>query len=1177
MLRTHIRQFLQWSIRAMGCLVLANLLLVLLPTALHAQTSAGQVTGTVTDTSGAVVPGANVTLTNTGTGIANSTVANDSGNFIFINVQPGSYEVAVQLEGFKPVKTEPFVVQVNQTVTRMIKLDAGSVTENVTVTVDAPMLSTASPEIGTVITEKAVHDLPLNGRNFTQLLTLTPGATPVSTAQGSSVGFQDAGISAVPGSAFSKPAIHGQENRSTLYYMDGIFNTDLRGPVYGVLPIVDVVQEFKVESHNQNTEFGGVVGGIVNIASKSGTNALHGSGWEFLRNNNLDARDPFKDASTSKPAEFHQNEFGASFGGPIIHNKTFFYAGYEGWRYTKPSQTLAWVPTPAELAGDFTGSPLKQDLYNPFTTRANPNQAGAFIRDRFQCDGAGNPIAPFADGSQAAGTPCNKIPAALISPQMAGLFKAYLQAPNLTGDPAHNYIENRTTTDDSDNWQIKIDHRIGEGDSAFFRLSQMWVNHLEPVVGVQSTTPSDYHAYNFGGGWDHLFRESLVLDVRGGVLRKPYVFNQAKADAGIDPLNQLGFKDLSRFDGMIVDLQAPWITGDIGNRGDSLRGNPDWQLGGSLTWLKGNHNIKGGGQFVSVDRLQINTFQQFRFQNTQTSNPASSGNTGLSLASALIGLPNDFSGQLADLGEVNFRSSMWSAYVQDEWRLKSNLTVNWGVRYDVLLRPKMLNDRLSNALDIPNGQFLIGADSIPDCKATQQNPCFPGNGFAAVPFNDRIVLAGTRKALVSKPIYDNVGPRVGMAWTLNPRTVLRAGYGLFWDALPARSQYSQNDIEANSWPWTTAFSGTANQTGPAALQPIGGLVGGFPTPVAAVSPWVALNGGFADDPNYKDGYSNQWNVEVQRDLGAKMMVAVAYVGSRNGRLAYTGFMNAASTPFPSGTPASVIDTARLMPWMTANVHYTQSIGYSRYNSLQVKFERRMSNGFSTLVSYTYSKSRDTTSGYFGVEDGAGSRSSIQNYVDVASNEGPSGYDVPQFLSWYSLWELPFGSGKKWLTSGPASWILGNWSIQSIAQARSGQPFNVGIMGDVANIGGSGTAIQNYERPNLIGNPYPSNQSAKMWFDPTAFAVPSGAFGNFGRNGLRSANVYNVDLSLFRNVPFGGDKTLQLRIEAFNVFNIQNLGVPNGTTIANPLPAGVGQVTSIIGTPRQIQLGARFVF
>ena len=1136
-----------------------------------AQSANGEANGTVLDPSGAVLPGVTMTLVNQGTGISRTMTTNASGSFVFVNVPPGTYVVDAELTGFRNARTAPFVVAVGERVTQNLTMAVGEISEAVTVEATAPMLRASTSELGTVIPEKVVHDLPLNGRNFTQLLTLTPGATPVSTAQGSSVGFQDAGISSIPGSSFSKPAIHGQENRSTLYYLDGIFNTDLRGPLYGWLPIVDLIQEFKVEAHNQNTEFGGVTGGVVNIASKSGSNTYHGSGWEFLRDNSLDARDPFKDANASKPAPFHQNEFGGSFGGPIVRNRTFFYAGYEGWRYTKPSQSLSYIPTAAELSGDFTQTILRQDIYNPYSTRPDPNRPGQFIRDRFQCDGSGNPLAPFASGTQPAGTPCNKVPPALISSQMSAIFKAYLAAPNLTGDPGHNYIENRSTTDDSDSWQIKIDHRFRDSDNVFGRLSQMWVNHTEPLAGSQALQPSIYHAYNYGGGWDHVFRSNLLADVRGGALQKPYVFNQAKANAGIDPLVAAGFTDLQRFQGLVANLTAPWITGDIGNRGDSLRGNPDWNVNGNVTWLKGSHNIKTGAAFVSVERLQINTFQSYGFSSAQTSNPAAAGSTGLSLASALLGLPASYTGQLADLSEVNFRSSAWSAFVQDEWRVKPFLTINWGVRYDVLLQPKPLNNRLSNAIDIPNGLWLLGADSIPDCKTVQQNPCFPGNGFASIPYNDHIKFMGSAP-FMPKPVYDNVGPRVGAAWQMNPVTVLRAGYGLFWDALPARSQYTQNDIEGASWPWTTGFNGNVNSVVGQPLQSISTLVGAFPTPVAAASPWTAP-GGFADDPNYKDGYSNQWNVEVQRELGSRMMASVAYVGSRNGRLAYSGKANAAPTPSPNATPAAVIDAKRAVPFMIANISYSESIGTSHYNALQTKFERRLADGLQTLVSYTWSKAIDTTSGYFGVEDGAGSRSSIQNFFDPKSNEGPSGFDIPHFFSWYTVWELPVGTGKRWIQSGPAAWILGNWSINSIVQLRSGQPFNIGVNGDVANIGGTGTTFS-YARPNLIGTPIPANQTATMWFDPTAFSIPSGSFGNFPRNALRSASVKNVDLSLFKNVPFGGSRMLQLRIEAFNVFNIMSLGVPSGTTIGI---AGAGQVTSIAGNPRQIQLGARFVF
>jgi len=1161
----------------------ALVMVVLLASAsrLAAQTSTGEVNGTVTDSTGAVIPGATVTLTNQGTKIARTAVTNASGNFVFINVPSGTYTLSIELQGFKTVQVSPFDIAVNQTLTRSVRLEVGAVTEALTVTAEAPLLQRSSSELGTVITEKAVHDLPLNGRNFTQLLTLTPGATPVSTAQGSGISSQDAAITGIPGSSFSKPAIHGQENRSTLYYMDGIFNTDLRGPVYGVLPIVDVIEEFKVQAHNDKTEFGGVTGGVVNIVSKSGTNDFHGSGWEFLRSDLFDARDPFKESTRSSPAPYKQNEFGGTVGGPLVKNRTFFYAGYEGWRYTKPAGTLGLVPTDAELNGDFTQSVLRQNIFNPFSQRADPANPVRTIRDRFMCDGAGNPLALLPNGMQPAGTPCNRIPAALISPSVQGLLKTYLASPNYSGTPGLNYIENRVLTDNNDGWQIKVDHRFRDSDNAFFRLSQMFVHHLDPVTGTQEFSPSDYHAYNYGGNWDHIIRSNLFLSARGGALSKPYVFNNAKANAGIDPLNRLGFADVNKYQGLVVTLAAPWITPpgttSIGNLGDSIRDNPDWQVGGDLTWFKNNHNVKFGGQYIYAARLQINTSQTYGFSNSVTGDPNSQGNTGNSVASALLGLPASFGGQLPDLGEVHFKLGTWSAYVQDEWRLKPQFTLNWGVRYDLLTQPRPLNNRLSNALDIPHQQWLIGAGSIPDCKQVQQNPCFPGNGFQSIPFNNHIVFVG-KTAFQPKPVYDNIGPRVGMAWELNPRTVLRAGYGLYWDALPARSQYTQNDIEGTSWPWTTAFNGNANNVG-APLTPISAINGSFPVPVAAASPFTSINGAFADDPNYKDGFSNQWNVEVQRELTPTTTLSVAYVGSHNGRLAYTGYANAAPTPSPQGTSLAVIDSLRPMPFMNANVHYTQSIGASDYRALQTRLQRRLANGLMTLVSYTWSKATDNTSGYFGVEDGAGSRSSVQNYFDPASNVGPSGFDIPHFLSWYAVWELPVGQGKRWLSTGPASWVLGNWSVNSIFQARSGQPFNVGISGDFANIGGTGPSITNYERPNLVGNPIPAHQTAAMWFDPTAFQVPSGAFGNFQRNGLRSAAFYNVDLSLFKNVPFGGARHLQLRVEAFNVFNIQNLGTPTAAqaTIAPTLAAGTGAVTQIVGNPRQIQLGARFVF
>jgi hypothetical protein len=695
------------------------------------------------------------------------------------------------------------------------------------------------------------------------------------------------------------------------------------------------------------------------------------------------------------------------------------------------------------------------------------------------------------------------------------------------------------------------------------------------------------------------------------VLQKPYLFNQAKSSVGIDATTKLGFANVDTFGGLVATLGAPWqrvlpssSTYDIGNRGDSIRRNPDWSATANLNWIKGNHNIRTGYQYIYVARDQINTFQTFGFSGSTTNNPSNTSNTGLVLASALLGFPTSSSGELPQGGEVNFRLSTWSIYFQDEWKLKPRLTVNLGLRWDVLPQPRIIGQRLSNALDLFNQEWLIGASAIPACSQLNRNPCFPGNGLSSVPFSDHIKLVGS-KAFMPPPIYDNLGPRIGVAWQINDSTVLRASYGLYWDALPARSQYAQNDIEAAQWPWVRSFSGAPNSGANAGapgspLVPITAVAGQLSAGTPA-SPWNSLQSTFFDDPNYKDGWSQQYHLEIQRELGRNMALSVAYVGSINGRLPYTGKANAASQASPQGTPPATIDALRLIPWMTSNLNYTQSIGTASYNAFQARLERRFTSGLMSLISYTWSKSLDNSSGYFGVENGAGQNgSSVQNYFAPDSNRSVSGYDIPHFFSWFTIYELPFGRGEKWLQHGPASWIVGNWQVNYIFQARSGQPFNLNVGGDPANISGSIGSVTGYSRPNLIADPFaagpvPANPDAgcqktisqggkaadqthtiQTWFNPCAFAAPSNGFGTFGRNELRSDHVVNMDFSLFRKVRLTESKELQLRAEAFNVFNIMNLGVPSITTIGQ---SGAGRITSLVGNtnPRQLQLGLRFVF
>ena len=385
---------------------------------------------------------------------------------------------------------------------------------------------------------------------------------------------------------------------------------------------------------------------------------------------------------------------------------------------------------------------------------------------------------------------------------------------------------------------------------------------------------------------------------------------------------------------------------------------------------------------------------------------------------------------------------------------------------------------------------------------------------------------------------------------------------------------------------------------------------GVRTSLPSATPWTSFPN-LPIDPHFKDGYSQQWHVEIQRQITPNLVISAAYVGSKNGRLDYQGKANTAPLAFPAGTPASTIDAQRPMPWVDASIGYEQSIGYSRYNALEVRLQRRFANGLTSLLSYTWGKSLDVSSGYFGVENGAGGGSAVQNYYDQNSNRGVSGFDITHFLSWATVYELPAGRGKRWFRSGPASWILGNWQANYIFQARSGQPFTIRTTGDIANISGSGgVRAQNatgYGRPNIIADPFqpgpvPANPDVRCqktisqggraadatrtpatWFNPCAFTVPSGSCGNLGRTPYRGSAVVNMDFSMFKSIPLPREgMALQLRFEAFNVFNIQNWDTPttansdSGLTV-NSAAFGLINTLAQGTTPRELQFGLRFVF
>ena len=501
---------------------------------MFAQVRGGEANGTVTDSSGAIVPEVAVTLTNTATNIQNHTVTNGNGFFVFVNVDPGNYKLRVEKQGFKSVESQ-FDVAVNQSVTQNLKLAVGDTTTTVDVTAQAPVIDSTGSSLGAVIEEKTVQNLPLNGRNFTQLLTLTPGVTPVSTSQNKSIGGVEGNVG-LPGSQFADPSFYGQFNRSKLYFFDGIINTNIRGPTYIVIPDPDIVREFKVTGQDSQAEVGGAMGGVVNMVSTSGTNRFHGSAFEYVRNNFFDARDEFKDLDANGnpkgAAAFHQNQFGATVGGPIIHDRTFFSFGYAGWRYSKPDQSTFYVPTPAELNGDFSNTSASGNsntIFNPFTTATTGKNA----RDPFYCNAAGPlPLIPGTKRQLPLGTgstnlpagvrTCNILPTTLIDPAMQAFFKTYSATPNYSNlaDPQHNFIQNRPAINNSDEYSIRIDHRFNERNNAFFRYTQQ-NNYTFTPIGEQGSTSGGSPGRNYGGDYVHTFGPTLILDVRGGYAGAP--------------------------------------------------------------------------------------------------------------------------------------------------------------------------------------------------------------------------------------------------------------------------------------------------------------------------------------------------------------------------------------------------------------------------------------------------------------------------------------------------------------------------------------------------------------------------------------------------------------------------------------------------------------------------------
>jgi outer membrane receptor protein involved in Fe transport len=1160
------------------------ILILVIPRSAWAQAT-GSLSGTVHDATGAVVAGADVTLRDTQKGFERHTLTNDSGIYVFVSVPPDEYRLTVTKAGFRVATQEQLTLLVNQAATQDFTLIVGSSQETVTVKADAVGIESGNATLGTVIQTQQVETLPLNGRNFSQLLTLTPGVSPISTAQNSG------GAQTSPIGSFTFPAVNGQSNRSNYFMLDGIDDNEMVFSTYAVAPILDDIQEFKVQSHNDEVQFGGVTGGIINVVTKSGTNQYHATAWEYLRNTVFDAENPF-----SGKSQLVQNQFGAAGGGPVLvphlydgHDKTFFYGSYEGFRRSQPSTSTFYnVPTAAQLAGDFSGlcktgftagicndrsanGAILNQLYNPFTTAAGTG--GTYTR------------APFLN---------NNISSVLNAGALAyakDVFPAPLPLQN--GFNGYDFRHEQTTVNQ---YSWRVDEIFNPSNSLFFRYSSA----NQPNVGSGGTTNFDntttITSKQYVASYYHTFSPVTTFDFQFGHVQLTNgsvgSFNgntsSVISDVGFPASFACGFTVGASC--LVPSVNIPNYT-SVGAFTSITALTDIYEWRGNFTKTVGNQTFTFGGSFETDHFTVQSTGAGVTFASDQTADPVNSGgNTGNALASFLIGTASG--GNRRDTVAAVSGQKGIGGYFMDKWKATNRLTLNLGLRYDLQLYP--LYGNLKNGtsaigeIDFNNGTYILQRP-VASCAATGNiAPCIPGT---TLPTN--VVISPNNR--LWRNTYTNFQPRLGLAYRVTNNTVVRAGFGItddLWAGITQTVQGIGGDWPSNSQP-IVALNQLGQVPSTAWQNPL--AASGSATNAPAPTPFQQV--AFYRDPQAKNPYSEQWNLGLERQIGANNVVTANYVGSESHRLVVGSIYNTALTPGPNLNPDGTLATtpaeiaaafALRQQWQGISpTFYDRGIGNGTYNALQLSARGHdAQHGLTYLVSYTYSKTIDEGSdGFFGVED-----TSVQNPYNIRADRSVAGYDLPHILSVSFTVDSPFGAGKRFSSSNDAvNYIVGNWQLSSIYTFTSGQPYTVTVPGDVANVNGGVSPPYNSERANLVGNPNTGScpspvsggapipvGSVGCWFNTSAFAVPAAyTFGDTGRNPFRAGRFNNVDLTLARAFPFREKFSLLFRTDAFNLFNHPNLGVPDATVGDLNFGRVIGLRTN--ANMRVLQLSLRLTF
>ncbi len=1085
-----------------------------------AQTDTASLSGFVRDGSNAAVASAKITLTNNATTQSRSLLSDSEGRFVFPLLAPGSYTITAEAPGFKTFRDESVRLQVAQAAQVTIQLELGSVSESVEVTSSVTPLVAESVAQGTVISEEKIMALPLNGRQFINLALLVPGANAGGrTVQQNAVRLNQTG-------GFS---VSGGRTNNNAFLLDGAANTD---PDYNSLsysPIIDAIGEFQVQTAQFSAKYGRASGGQVNVVTKSGSNEFHGTAWNFLRNRVFDAR-PFN-LNQSRLPKYQQNQFGASAGAPVVKNKVFVFGAYEGLRIRQAAAglTTVAVPTAAQRAGDFSG--FAPGIFDPDTLANGVRQ-------------------PF---------PGNRIPESRINP----LTRAAQAAMPLPTIGTNQYVNaTGVLIQDADNYSLRGDWVVNEKTTLFGRFSLWDEGNVIPDVVPDRDRIGGSRPQNVVIGSTQVLRPSLVNEIRGG-------FNRLRFEDGLpEPLfNVNGTRQvLPRFvvAGYPVMGGAGGFTGTTGGGQVRVRNNT-FQIYDNLSWMKGRHTISAGGEmlWIQYNRFEsANVTGQFQFVPGYTSRTLANDGTGNILASMLLGLPQQGSRSVGP-SRIDARQQYLGLYLQDDLRLTQKLTLNLGLRYE--LAPPMYDHRQQMG-SIDYGGVPGPRDIFAEGRLAFYEPTFFICGQSGYPKG----CAYTDK--------NNWAPRVGLAWTVLPRTVIRAGAGLFYAATDANPLFRLAAV----LPGNIAQTLSANAFTPQFRNfDIFGP--------AIVGPQQIQQAGI--DLHQRTSYSTQWSFNIQQELRRDMVLEVGYLATMGLKLEQNVQPNNArpgtgavdprrpyrALRFAPGTrfPAYVVVSGNSVP--VGFINYLPRSAQSNYHALSLRFEKRFSGGLSWLTSYNWAKAI-TNAPQFRNAGGAGGaeNSPPQDSHFLRGERGLASFDVRHRMVNTMVWDLPFGKNRRWLGSGgPADWLLGGWQLSGIHSMQTGFPFTANLAGDTAGIGGGTGAI--LIRPNAVPGQTSrlagDQRTTSRWFNTAAFVLPpAAAFGNVGRNTIIGPGLVNLDLTAAKNFRLAERFQVQFRSEFFNVFNNANYNVV-GRIINNPQ---FGVVQNQL-PPRQIQFALRLMW